>query len=204
MKAPCEESAAAMADACRILSGCVHLPTPDLVESLGDGSLATSVRALLPWIACDDVAREHVEARLAACEAHAPETTLPMLRKDYTRLFAHPTAPLAPILESQFESERRGEEKPLLVVNRLALALDDEYRAAGYARSNGGVVPPDHLGTELVFLALLLDARSSRAASFVERHLGIWAPRVFSIVEQRAETPLYALVGSLGLACFPA
>lgn len=195
----------AMADTCRILSACVSLPTPDLVASIDDGSLAASIRTLLPWLAREDVAGERVEARLAASEARVASMTLSELRQDYTRLFSHPTAPLAPLCESQFKSEQRGEEKPLLVVNRLALKLDDEYRRAGYERSNGGVVPPDHLGTELAYLALLHDERrSDDAASFVKRHLGTWAPEVFSIVEQQSATPAYALVGSLGLACFPA
>lgn len=195
----------AMADTCRILSACVSLPTPDLVASIDDGSLAASIRALLPWLAREDVAGERVEARLAACEARVASMTLSELRQDYTRLFSHPTAPLAPLCESQFKCEQRGEEKPLLVVNRLALKLDDEYRAAGYIRTHGSVVPPDHLGTELAYVALLLDERrSDDASSFVERHLGTWAPEVFSIVEQQSATPVYALVGSLGLACFPA
>lgn len=205
MNAHFEERAIAKADACRVLSACVHVPSSDLVDSIGDGSLAASIRALLPWLAPEGVALERVEARLAACEAQTASMTLSALRQDYTRLFSHPTAPLAPLCESQFKSEQRGEEKPLLVVNRLALKLDDEYRRAGYERSNGGVVPPDHLGTELAYLALLHDERrSDDAASFVKRHLGTWAPEVFSIVEQQSATPAYALVGSLGLACFPA
>lgn len=199
-----EETAMALADACRILSTCVHLPTPVLAESIIDGSLSASVRALLPWLAHDTASRERIEARLAACEKSDASSLLPALRRDYTRLFAHPTAPLVPICESQFKRGQRGEERPLLVVNRLALKLDDEYRAAGYERTHGGVVPPDHLGTELACLALLLDDDPDSASSFIERHLGTWAPQVFAIVEQRAETPMYALVGSLGRICFSA
>lgn len=129
-----EETAMALADACRILSTCVHLPTPVLAESIIDGSLSASVRALLPWLAHDTASRERIEARLAACEKSDASSLLPALRRDYTRLFAHPTAPLVPICESQFKRGQRGEERPLLVVNRLALKLDDEYRAACAAR----------------------------------------------------------------------
>lgn len=197
---------AALADACRLLSTCMRLPTSDLFKSMTDGSFATSIRALLPELDCDDNARSQVEIRLSHCDVAAHASTLSELRHDFTRLFTHPQTPLVPSSESLFKSwERNDPEKPLAVVNRLAMRLDEDYQAAGYHRSNGGVIPPDHMSTELEFLTHLLDDRpenSGDAAAFIECHLGTWAPRFFALVEEQAITPEYALIGSLGVACF--
>lgn len=199
-----EDRIAAQADACRILNACVHLPTPELVQSIADRSLDESIRALLPHLAGENETARRVEQRLAACRA-AGTSSLSSLRHEYTRLFAHPVSPLIPVCESLFKSMQRGEtEKPLLVVNRIAMALDDEYETAGYERTRGGVTPADHMGTELEFLARLLEERPDEARAFADRHLGTWAPAFFALVEQRAETPEYALFGSLGIACFSA
>lgn len=203
MNSQCENRRIALADACRILNTCVHSPTPQLVQSIADGSLETSIGSLLPFLGCTDEAAARVERRLAHCRS-SEKLALSSLRIDFTRLFAHPTSPLVPICESLFKNKQRGEkEKPLLMVNRIAMALDSEYEAAGFKRSRGRMTPPDHMGTELEFLALLLDDASPTADDFADQHLGTWAPAFFSLVEHHAETSAYALFGSLGCACFP-
>lgn len=195
---------AALADACRLLGACVRLPTPQLAASVADGSLAASVRALLPHLGCSEERMRSVVRRLTLCQPAEPAAALTSLRREYTRLFAHPVKPIVPICESLFTSALRGEdEKPLLMVNRRAMELDEVYRAAGYERTHSAAVPPDHMETELAFLTVLLDKRASAdAAAFLERYAGTWAPTFFALVEDHARTPEYALFGSLGCACF--
>lgn len=194
---------AALADACRILGTCVLLPTAQMVESFADGSFASSIRALLPSLAASAGQAERIERRLDACPPlSGSASSLSELRREYTRLFAHPTKPIAPLCESIFKSAQRGEEKPLLMVSRTAMALDERYQAAGFRRASSAALPPDHMEIELAFLALMLDANADEADAFLDQHLGTWAPAFFSLVEKHARTPEYALFGSLGRARF--
>lgn len=197
MKLTDEQSLAAATDIALILASASTLPTTEFAESWHDDSLPKSLQALTPYA-------ELPETFATALEAYAADPTSPSnlsaLRQDFTHLFTHPKRPVVPYFESHFHAQERGEtEKPLLVVNRIALALDETYRNAGFGHRAGSTISGDRLDIELTFLALLLERGDVEAAKvFVANHLGSWAPAVFARVAEAASTPEYRLIGTLG------
>lgn len=197
MKLTDEQSIAAATDIALILASASALPTAEFAESWQDGSLLESLRALTPYAGLSKTFATTLDDYTAG-----PNTPsdLSALRQDFTYLFTHPKHPVVPYFESHFLAQERGEtEKPLLVVNRTALALDETYRQAGFAHRAGSTISGDRLDIELTFLALLLERNDLEAAeAFVTDHLGSWAPAIFARVADEATTPEYRLIGSLG------
>ncbi len=192
----------AYAEALRVLVVSLELPTDEYVRAWTDGSLAEGIRSMMACLDLKDGVQVAVMCALEECNVRPP--VLGDLRRDHTRLFGHPKAPLVPFYQSQFLAKQRGdEERPLLVVNRTALSLDETYRGAGLAHRPGSTVSGDRMDIELTFLAVLLDRGDvDRARVFVADYLSAWAPNFFRQVEQNADTPEYRFVGVLGEAIF--
>lgn len=194
--------AAVLRDGATMVGMFVRLPTPELAASACDGSLAESAAAIV-----DELVRLGVGAMPASdWEGAFGTATLDGLRCDYTRLFAHPKHPVVQPCESLFLAQRDGGELPLLVVNNTAKDLDALYLRAGFARSGGGMIPGDHIGMELAFLAGLLDQVAGGAASaahtaieLYENHGSRWWGPCFETVEQGAQTDAYRLISELGM-----
>jgi TorA maturation chaperone TorD len=90
-------------------------------------------------------------------------------------------------------------------------AVGEFYAKAGLVKFDGAA-PPDHLGIELRFLALLCHgesaawragrAKEARGAlenerDFLDQHLLAWAPAYLDMIEREARHPLYrALAGT--------
>lgn len=197
MKLTDEQSLAAATDIALILASASALPTTEFAESWQDGSLPESLRALTPYAGLPETFTAALDAYAADPES---PSDLSALRQDFTHLFTHPKHPVVPYFESHFRAQERGEtEKPLLVVNRTALALDETYRQAGFAHRAGSTISGDRLDIELTFLALLLERGDFAAAeAFVVDHLGSWTPTIFARVAETASTPEYRLIGTLG------
>ena len=192
-----EQSAAAATDIALILASASTLPTTEFAETWQDGSLAESLQALAPHAGLPETFAAALDTYTADIAAPSDLSTL---RQDFTHLFTHPKHPAVPYFESHFLAQERGEtEKPLLVVNRTALALDDTYRNAGFAHRAGSTISGDRLDIELTFLALLLERGDLvTAEAFVADHLSQWALTVFARVAETASTPEYRLIGTLG------
>ncbi len=74
----------------------------------------------------------------------------------------------------------------------LAPRLHASYRSAGLEMAESCGDLPDHLATELEFLALLLDTgKKCEARCFVRDHLGAFGSRLAAQVLEHATSPLY-------------
>jgi len=119
------------------------------------------------------------------------EGTLAVYREDYDRLFVGPEHLPAPPWESVYRSEER------LVFNRPTLKVRARYRKEGLAVENPGT-PDDHIGLELLFMALLAERRAggdpgagTAQREFLECHLLKWAQSFCSDLFVLAATDLY-------------
>jgi TorA maturation chaperone TorD len=119
------------------------------------------------------------------------------LRADYDQLFVGPDHLPAPPWESVYRTEER------LVFDWPAMEVRSEYRAMGLA-SVKPADPDDHLGLELLFMAIAAEREgqgdeSARAAQrqFLRDHLSQWAPAFCSDVVAHAGTDLFKGLGLL-------
>jgi putative dimethyl sulfoxide reductase chaperone len=152
----------------------------DLVGVDGDGVLAVALKGLAAALPGDGNG------------VHASAI-------EFTRLFGAVRRDYGP--PPPYEAMHRtgaGEE--------LSSAVEAFYANAGFAISEPAT-PPDHIGLELRFMALLCHdeaeslrsgdvdgARRARAmqASFLETHLLTWAPGYLEMIAAEARVPFYA------------
>ena len=147
---------------------------------------------------------EHpVMRELAALREAMPqnEAGITALAVEYTRLFGALSRDESP--PPPYESLHRNAPD--------AVAVGEFYVKAGLVAFDGAA-PPDHLGTEFRFLALLCHgesaswrdgrAKEARAAlenqhEFLDQHLLTWGPAYLEMVEREARHPFYrALAGT--------
>ena len=136
--------------------------------------------------------------------------------------------PLSARLEVEFTRLLRGIQEgygpppPYEGLHRGGAAMDDctlavmhHYTNAGFADIAPEAGPPDHLATELRFLALLAlrEAEAHRAGEndvaqermaqqtdFLDQHLLAWLPHFAARIEAEAQEPFYPAVARLTLA----
>ncbi len=120
---------------------------------------------------------------------------------DYTRLFAGLKAGYGPPppYESLHCSPYRRED----VITSVSAA----YAAAGFGNLQYQGCPPDHIGTELRFMAMLYGMLISDkeqynqllkiATDFKQQHILVWIPSYCDLLEQVAQTPFYRQVARI-------
>jgi len=117
------------------------------------------------------------------------------LQTEFDRLFIEPDAMPCPPWESLYASPDEQ------IMEEAQESLIDLYDDAGLDISASGI-PPDHIGAELHFLALLLErvengseeeqeAALELADELFEEHLNIWVANFTRDLEQAASAPLY-------------
>ncbi len=151
-------------------------------------------------------------------ELSSSNDALGLVRREYTRLFSHPTKPVIKLYEGVFTDDERvrtGENSTnaLLFVNPSAADAERLYKQAGFACSSEVSIPADAITTEMEFLGRLHNAialeiiendneRVIAAMQWLEefhsRHSSQWFPRFFERCEGESKLTLYKLVGYLG------
>lgn len=132
-----------------------------------------------------------------------PSTCLTSLRTDYLKLFTGAGTMLAPPYESVFLSDER------LMFDKQTRDVRKFYNTYGWKSRLEGKVPDDHLGTELLFLNLLVDKylkldddacrreMRNEMVRFIEGHplkwIGLWQEEV----ERNADTKCYSGISKL-------
>jgi len=129
-----------------------------------------------------------------------------ILEDDYTRLFVGVGKTLAPPYESVYLSEEH------ILFERETLEVREWYAKYGLRVPQLHVVPDDHIGYELFFVARLkeraaslLDCGETEAAAdvigdsqrFVEAHPHRWAGMLVNRIMEHARTDFYAAIGLL-------
>lgn len=221
----------ALADAYGMLALLTQFPTEDVRVGLSDSSLGEDMLAILfeAGVPGEDprVAELAVLLEDAACEA-ASQDALPLIRREYTRLFNHPDAPALCIYEELFlhvrkrrlenpNYEREHDKEPRTFVNNASYDAERIYKKAGIVRTKEISAPSDSMFVEMEFVQTLF-ARLAKAAlegdetlrsdtlehllEFKRIHLDKWMRLFYE--DCAAESPLayFGVTGSFGVIAY--
>jgi TorA maturation chaperone TorD len=166
--APGNGTGAATQDAATyaVLSRCWRAPTAELVDALEQDALEDVV----PGVA---------------------DVDLEGLRTAYTRLLVGPGEGQVPPYESVYrDGEPDDQHGPVL--GPSTQAVEQWYRSYGLAPDDEYTDLPDHVATELEFLAYLSEQGERDACEqFLEEHLRQWLDEFLDAVSARADHPFY-------------
>jgi putative dimethyl sulfoxide reductase chaperone len=143
----------------------------------------------------------------AAADLHLscddPATCLTALREDYLRLFTGAGTMLAPPYESVFLSDEH------LMFDKQTIEVREFYRTYGWKSRFEGKVPDDHLGTEILFINLMVDKYFSlddqacrremrnEMIRFIEGHPLRWIGAWQEMVNTHSETRCFRGISKL-------
>jgi DMSO reductase family type II enzyme chaperone len=169
----------------------------------GENSLADTVRGAAVAVNAGRLERIADEAvrSLEICGDQA-EQALRTLEAAYNHLFVGPGHPQAPPYES-FYRDRGG-----LVMGPSAREVERRYAEAGLAVAPEHRDLPDHIATELGFMAYLAmqeaEAKDEerrmwrdRGRLFLQDHLGVWLPLFCRRVKEASQHPFYTALAEL-------
>jgi TorA maturation chaperone TorD len=212
------EKAIGLSDLCKLLSLLLFLPTPEVTKDVFNGLLRNDVVAILRELPFEAGVRKNCQAAFEhiGAETSVAEEQLSELRKEYTRLFSHPVAPVIALFESlyRYDPAVDGADKPMYFINPIAMDTERRCRAAGLKLAEGTNIPGDHMGLELDLVAhlFLMKARAligeepdavirsdEQLESFALDHLSKWAVSFFSDVSALSKHALYSAIGLLGV-----
>ncbi|MEA3339065.1 MAG: molecular chaperone TorD family protein [Chloroflexota bacterium] len=130
------------------------------------------------------------------------EQALRTLEIEYNRLFVGPGRPQVPPYESVYR-DARG-----LVMGPAARDVERQYTTAGLGLAPNHHDLPDHVATELGFMAYLTlqeaEAQDEDATIWLDReraflrdHLAVWLPRFCQRVRETSQHPFYSALAEL-------
>lgn len=181
--------------------GYLNAPRTDVIETLRSGE------ALASW----PLDRTHPDTAAGLerlerfCIDWSPDR-MTLLEVDYTRLFIGVGKTLAPPYESVYLSEEH------ILFEKETLAVREWYGKYALRVPQLNVLPDDHIGYELFFLARLceraaslLDKGETEAAAvvigdsrrFVDAHPRRWVGAFVSRILEHSQTDFYAAIGLL-------
>ena len=163
--APTDCDGTRLATGVAVLASCWRQPTPELVDAVNAGALEDVVNGV------DEIV---VEA----------------LRAEHARLFVGPAPPPCPPYESVYRDGEGG--NPGKVLGPSTHAVVGWYRQYGLGLDPNWPDLPDHLSTELEFVAHLLEKGETEACEeFLEEHLREWGDAFLADVEKETDEPYY-------------
>lgn len=205
-----------MASLCALL---FQVPDARTVDLMKGGSFSDDVSAICVEMGYLEEAKNLKQRAKGFSEAlSSQDDSLGWVRREYTRLFAHPKNPIVYPYEGVYldkTADRRGQRSigSRMFVNKSALDAEKQYKAAGL-EPNGMQVPADSVTMELEFVSVL-HARIASVAigedgaayensmlalrDFLESHVDSWMPSFFGDVKESTDHPLYYLAAELGL-----
>ncbi len=184
-----------------ILAQCFCKPE---IASDGENETDSLAHALYQSaVALDEQALGQVAARLldaleiSSDEQQAGQT----LEIEYNRLFVGPGRPQAPPYESVYRDPRG-------LMGATVQAVARQYAQAGLGMSADHHDLPDHVATELGFMAYLAqqeaesngqeaEAWAGQERAFLQDHLGTWLPHFCHRVQEASRHPFYTALAEL-------
>lgn len=206
----------AASDMYSLLSMLLHLPTEEIAAGILDGSLAEDVLAIFEELGFSDNRIETIKTKLGALQRiSGKDELLTEMRREYTRLFAHPKKPAIDIYETLFlfQPQEGQKDKPTLFISPAAMDAQRCYKQAGLVKSKEANEPEDHMATEMEFMAYLymqkakalnednqegLAQRNEQIKEFSELHLRKWGIDFFDSCISSSERDVYRTFGQIG------
>jgi len=134
-------------------------------------------------------------------------TNLEKMKNDYLTLFTGTGSPLAPPYESVYRSREH------LMFDRQTAEVREFYRSYGWESRFRDKIPDDHLGTELLFLTILIEKylelddnaceteMKNEIRRFIGNHILSWVPDWNKDMLEKANTIGYKGISTLIYAC---
>ncbi|MBM4765342.1 molecular chaperone TorD family protein [Bacillus sp. B15-48] len=151
-----------------------------------------------------EVANEQIKSgleQLIKCTSNLDEQNLlkavEEVNVEYTELFIGPGAPKAPPWESFYNTRKK------LFFGTTAFVMKDLLNKQGLESKNSGRQPEDHLGLELLYLAVLTEKLHDQdiesqvnnikdQLSFMDEHLLSWIPNLYDDAKESASVGFYS------------
>jgi len=213
----------AAADGYALLAILMQMPAPDTKDLLLHEGIAADYQAIVAELGGDSAESSRLSAsfRKMQEELSSQDDPLGVLRREYTRAFAHPRRPPIKIYEGLFvddERERLGKEKSFarLFVSPAAMDAERQYARAGLkCDTSEKRISADCITTELQFMqhlhelfaSCVLQGDEDKAEEvegwlndFKEKHVSKWIPRFFERCSCETQHDFYRLVGQMGLS----
>lgn len=177
---------------------------PEAASGEGQDSLVRVLHQAALALDAEPLGRlvEQVVGSLEIPEGSDLAETVRTLEIEYNRLFVGPARPLAPPYESVYR-DAQG-----LVMGPTAREVERRYAEAGLGLAPDHHDLPDHVATELGFMAYLTSQQSEaqpqdaltwldRERTFLRDHLAVWLPRFCQRVREASRHPFYADLAEL-------
>lgn len=177
---------------------------PEAATGEGQDSLIQALQQAAPALDAEPLGRliEQVIGSLEISEKSDFSETLRTLEIEYNRLFVGPGRPQAPPYESVYR-DARG-----LVMGPTAREVERRYVEAGLGLAPDHRDLPDHVATELGFMAHLASQEAEaqprdalawldRERAFLRDHLVVWLPRFCQRVREASRHPFYSALAEL-------
>ena len=211
----------ALADLCSLTAYLFSPPTAEMIDQLQAASMGDDLRAVAFELKiaheATDALADDLDAWHSELAVTPKEEALDNIRREWTRVFVHPKAPIIWPYEGVFCDVERVRAKQQstesrLFINPAAMDAERRYKAAGYVEADMKH-PADFVVTELEFLAILHsqlaralannDAAATEQAKtnldgFWQEHIVNWMPRFFERCREECRTANYLLAGRLG------
>lgn len=204
------------ADMFHLLSLFLMPITQDLAEGVRQGSVGEDVNAIFEELNIDfhGIPSDGLIPLIRV--DRSADDIFSEMRRNRTKLFAHPVKSLIPISEMQFVDVETHVDTPSTpFLNEAALHAEQCYKEAGLVLSSKkSREPGDHMGIELEFLAFI----HARIGAAIEKgseddvrrwtkslmqfrpHLERWGLDFFAACEQCACGVVYPWLGRIGVA----
>lgn len=209
----------AASDMYHLLALSLNLPTREMTAGILDGSFAADVMAIFEELGFADAKTEAIKVQLAALQEGTSDQAefFTAMRREYTRLFSHPTQPAVEIYEAlfAFKPETKNQPKPTLFISPAAMDAQRCYKQAGLVRSQENNESEDYMLTELEFMAFLYlqkakalsesnqeeaAKRDEQIKEFSELHLQKWGVDFFESCISASKSGVYQTLGRIGSA----
>jgi TorA maturation chaperone TorD len=209
------QNAIARSDMFQILSILLHIPNLEVVEGLANGSIVEDLLNIISELgfSAGDIEKLSTDLLWAQNNKLTEKELLSEMRREYTRIFIHPTEPQIPIYETLFRYDPQTmKETPSLYISPAALDAEHCYKKAGLVMSKKTNEPSDHMAIEMEFMTYLylqkalalknnleeeISAREVQIAEFEERHLKKWAKDFFTKLALENNN-FYKAIGGIG------
>lgn len=207
----------AVSDMYQLLSMFSRLPTLELSAGILDGSISEDICDIMKELDFPQNKIDLVNDKFECIKGDLRhnEKFLSDMRREYTRLFAHPNKSEIDIYETLFVCEIKSEDavKPALFISPAAIDAERCYRRAGLTLSKEVREPSDHIATEMEFMMFLYiqkakalqennveeyDRREAEIKEFTELHLKKWAKEFFDACSTSSKNNVYRTFGEIG------
>ena len=195
------------ADMCELLARLFAFPDAELASALRDGSVFSDLRNCLL-----DAGYESEVEKLSV--ANQVSVDLPILRREYTRLYMKPGRPEIFPYESAFLHCQMGREgAPALFKTSVTLDVESQMKASGVVPDNVRREPCDSIWEEFTFLSYLygkmaaslyegcskgFDVWQERLQRFATEHACCWIPSFLESTALKSQS-FYAEIANIAL-----